>query len=103
MVTVIVQFKLPSPVSPEKARELFLASAPNYQKITGLLRKFYLLGEDGCSAGGVYIWESKSAAEKLFDAEWKQFIRDKYNAEAEVSYFVSPVQVDNLTGEIISD
>ena len=34
---------------------MFEASAPSYQTVDGLLRKHYLLAEDGRSAGGVYL------------------------------------------------
>ncbi len=53
MITVIVQFKLPEPVTHNKAKEVFLSTAPKYQEVQGLIRKYYLLSEDGGTAGGV--------------------------------------------------
>jgi hypothetical protein len=103
MITAVVQFKLPAPVTWEKARELYSATAPKYQTVEGLIRKYYLLSEDGGTGGGVYLWKSKAHAEKLFTPEWRQFIKDRYGAEPEISFFESPVLVDNLTGEIIKD
>jgi hypothetical protein len=103
MITAVVQFKLPAPVTREKARELYLATAPKYQTVEGLIRKYYLLSEDGATGGGVYLWRSKAHAEKLFTPEWRQFIKDRYGAEPQISFFESPVLVDNVTGEIIKD
>lgn len=103
MVTTVVNFKLPAPVSRDKATELYLGTAPKYREVAGLVRKYYLLTEDGGTGGGVYLWKSRADAEKLFTAEWKQFIKERYGAEPVISFYESPVIVDNLTGEISSD
>ncbi len=103
MITTVVNFKMPAPVSRDKAKELYLGTAPKYREVAGLVRKYYLLTEDGGTGGGVYLWKSKADAEKLFTPDWKQFIRERYGAEPVVTYYESPVQVDNLTGEISSD
>jgi hypothetical protein len=103
MITALVQFKLPQPVSVDKAREIFLSTAPKYRETNGLIRKYYLLSEDGATAGGVYLWKSRDAAERVYTDEWKKFILEKYGAEPSVQYFASPVIVDNLTGQILKD
>jgi hypothetical protein len=101
MITAIVQFNLPQPLTLEKAKEIFSSTAPKYREIKGLIRKYYLLSQDGQTAGGVYLWNSREDAEKLYNDEWRRFILQKYNAEATVQYFHSPVIVDNLSGEIL--
>jgi hypothetical protein len=103
MVTAVVQFKIPAPMSREQAKEVFLSTAPKYQAASGLIRKYYLLSEDGGTAGGVYLWQSKEDAEHLYTKEWKNFVREKYGAEPAIVYFQTPVVVDNLTKEIIRD
>ncbi|MGE5818038.1 MAG: YdhR family protein, partial [Deltaproteobacteria bacterium] len=103
MITTVVQFKLPAPVTREKAKDLYLGTAPKYQTVEGLIRKYYLLSEDGGTGGGVYLWKSKAHAEKLFTPEWRQFIKERYGAEPVIQFFESPVLVDNLTREIIKD
>jgi hypothetical protein len=103
MVTAFVQFKIPAPMSREEAKEVFLSTAPKYQVAPGLIRKYYLLSEDGGTAGGVYLWQSKEDAEHLYTQEWKNFVREKYGTEPTIVYFSSPVVVDNLTKEIIKD
>ena len=54
-------------------------------------------------AGGVYLWKSKKDAAGLYTKEWENVIRERYGAQPTVTYFESPVVVDNLTSEIISD
>lgn len=103
MITALVQFKLPHPITREKAREIFSGTAPKYKEIKGLIRKYYLLSQDGVVAGGVYLWNSLEDAECLYTDEWKKFILDKYDTIPSVTYFESPVIVDNLTNEIITD
>lgn len=78
MITALVQFKLPQPVTREKARELFSATAPRYREVPGLIRKYYLLSQDGGSAGGVYLFESREDAERLYSAEWKKTVQERY-------------------------
>jgi hypothetical protein len=103
MITALIQFKLPQPVSREKAREIFSGTAPKYREIHGLIRKYYVLSQDGGTAGGVYLWNSKKDAEGLYTDEWKQFIFDKYGAFPSVTYFETPVIVDNVAGQIVTD
>lgn len=103
MITAFVQFSLPHPVTVDKAKEIFSNTAPRYREIRGLIRKYYLLSQDGKTAGGVYLWNSIEEAKQLYNDDWKKFILEKYNAEPSVQYFHSPVIVDNLTGEILKD
>ena len=103
MVTAFVQFKIPAPMSRDQAKGVFMSTAPKYQAAPGLLRKYYLLSEDGGTAGGVYLWQSKEDAEQLYTQEWKNFVKEKYGSEPTIIYFQSPVIVDNLTKEIIKD
>ena len=103
MITALVQFKLPQPVTREKAREIFSGTAPKYREVPGLIRKYYVLSQDGTSAGGVYLWKSRADAEKLYNADWRKFIQERYGAEPSVTYFESPVVVDNVAGSIQTD
>lgn len=103
MITALVQFGLPQPLSPEKAREAFSKSAPNYREVPGLTRKYYVLSPDGRTAGGMYLWHTREDADRLYTKEWSDAIRDKYGAAPSVTYFECPVVVDNVAGEIIVD
>jgi hypothetical protein len=83
MITVIVEFKLPQPISVAQARETFLTTAPKYKGMPGLIRKYYFLSEDGSKAGGIYLWASREDAGR--------------------TYLECPVVVDNVAHEIVSD
>ncbi|RKF49447.1 YdhR family protein [Paraburkholderia fungorum] len=103
MITVITSFKLPKPITREEARSLFLSKAPRYRGVAGLLRKCYVLSQDGSTAGGVYLWRSRAEAEAMYTENWKTIARQTYGADPSVTYFESPVVIDNVTDEILSD
>ena len=102
MITAIVQFQLPKPVSLDEATCMFESTAPKYLNLPGLIRKYYLRSEDGRTAGGVYLWESRQAAEKVCSGEWRERVAKFYGNAPQVTYFDTPVIVDNLAGGAIT-
>lgn len=103
MITVIVEFNLPQAITREQARATFLSTAPKYQGMPGLIRKYYFLSPDGSRAGGIYLWQSRQHADQVYTDDWKAFVRGKYGSEPTLSYLDCPVVVDNLSGTITSD
>jgi hypothetical protein len=103
VITTITTYRLPKPMTREEAQRMFLSTAPRYQDVPGLIRKYYYLAQDGKTLGGVYLWNSRPEAEVMFDNGWRTFMRDKYQTDPSVDYFDCPVVVDNLTREILSD
>jgi hypothetical protein len=103
MITTITNFRLPKPVTREEARRIFLSTAPTYRGVPGLVRKCYIVSEDGSQVGGLYLWTSRRAAEAMYSDSWRAYVREKYGTEPSVTYFESPVVVDNVTNEIITD
>ncbi|HZN28654.1 MAG TPA: YdhR family protein [Xanthobacteraceae bacterium] len=102
MITAIVQFQLPSPIALAEATRRFESSAPKYQNLPGLIRKYYIRSEDGRIAGGVYLWQSRQAAERVYDGEWRARVEKLYGAKPTITWFDSPVVVDNLAGGAIT-
>ena len=103
MITTITTFRVPKPLTREEARRIFLSTAPKYRDVPGLVRKAYVLSEDGATAGGVYLWKSRADAEAMYTPSWRAFVREKYGSDPSIMYFESPVVVDNVRGEIVSD
>jgi hypothetical protein len=89
MITVITSFQLPKPITREEAQKLFLSTAPKYLGVAGLLRKYYVLSQD--------------EAEAVYTDSWRALAREKYGSDPSVTYFESPVVVDNVSHEILSD
>jgi hypothetical protein len=94
MIVAVVNFPLPAPLSTDEARAMFEASAPSYQNVDGLLRKHFLLSDDGRTAGGVYLWESRQQAEALYDEAWRSRVAARYGSEPRVAFYDSQVTVD---------
>ncbi len=79
MITAIVRFKLPANVDSAGAADLFRASAPKYEGLVGLVRKYYLFDAESHVGGGCYLWESREAAERFYDADWRKIITERYS------------------------
>lgn len=95
MITVFVQIQLPKPVPRDEVIAAFEASAPNYDGMPGLQKKYYLY--DGSErVGGFYVWTERALAEAVHTDEWLKKVGDRYGAAAEITYFEVPVTVDNL-------
>ena len=103
MITVFTTFKLPKPITRAEARNIFLSTAPKYRGVQGLLRKIYVLSQDGSTAGGVYLWSSRPEAEAMYTESWRAFVREKYGSDPTVTYFESPVVVDNVIQQVLTD
>jgi len=103
MIIAFTTFTLPKPITREEARSIFLSTAPKYRGVQGLFRKHYVLSQDGATAGGVYLWNSRPEAEAMYTESWRSFVREKYGTDPAVSYFESPVTVDNVTQQVLAD
>ncbi|MFZ4690848.1 MAG: hypothetical protein ACOYLS_16570 [Polymorphobacter sp.] len=92
-VAVLVAIPVPAGMPRAQLEGLFKASVPDYQKLPGLVRKYYTIGDDG-RAGGIYLWSSRAAAQAWYSDAWKAGVQKRWGAPASVSYFDVPVLVD---------
>lgn len=102
MIVAIVTFKLPEQWSVRDAAAVFESTAPKYLGKAGLRRKHYYVTEGGDRAGGIYLWETKAAAEACYTAEWQAMVTKKYGAPPEILYAAVPVTVDNMANCILT-
>ena len=101
MITALLQTRLRTPVTREEALGMFRKTAPSYRDKPGLIRKYYLLSEDGSSVGGVYLWESREYAQRVYTDQWREYVRETFGEYPSLIYFETPLVLDNLAGEII--
>jgi hypothetical protein len=66
-----------------------------------LIRKYFLNGD--VSGGGVYLWESREAAEAWHTNEWYDWIEERFGARPKLSFFDNYVVVHNLADEVRID
>ena len=102
MLIAIVEIPRATP-KPDKEAAVAraLGSAPLYRKVDGLIRTDFLNGEDG--GGGVYLFESREAAEAWFNDEWWGWIEERFGARPTLKFFDHYVTVDNAGGAIRVD
>lgn len=100
MIVAIVTFRLPQKTSLSEITKTFQTTAPKYQGMPGLLRKNYWMSEDGLRAGGIYVWASRADADRVYTAEWKKTVADRYGSPPTIEFLHSPVMVDNRDGTV---
>jgi hypothetical protein len=99
MITAIVRFPLPHGMSPDDVKAAYEHSAPQFREAAGLIRKYYLLGQDQ-TGGGVYLWESREAAETMYSDIWRQRIAERFGTAPTIEYFDTPLIIDNATAVV---
>lgn len=97
MLVTIVTFA--TPASGDSPRGVIEASAPGYQSVAGLRRKYFIGNAE--IAGGVYEWQDRASAEQFFDEAWRTRMLTNYGSIPQVQYFDAPCLVDNVAKEII--
>jgi hypothetical protein len=101
-ITTISKFKLPRAATPKQARALFLEVAPKFKEPPGLMRKQFLLSEDGTFAGGVLPLEGSAQCRGLYSQRTDWHDPGALRRSARHRVFHSPVIVDNESGDILS-
>ena len=94
MITAVVRFKLPPGTTREDAKALYEKSRPNYEGVPGLVRKYYLYGDDQ-TGGGAYLWADRATAERFYSEAWRNSIKERFGNAPDIQYFDTPVIVDN--------
>ena len=105
MITAIVQFKVAKDADRAQILENMKNVAPKFENMPSLVRKNFLFDGERGIGGGVYTWESREAAEAVYaeGGPWREAIRNLYGVDPEITYFETPVIVDNATGKIKTD
>ena len=98
MIIAIVTFPAPPEPLPDP-RALLEATAPAYQTIPGLQRKYFI--GNARVAGGVYEWLDEQAATAYFDEEWQTRMAERYGVTPAVELFNAPCVVDNEAHNIV--
>ena len=66
MITEIVKFSIPEDMLLEDVVAGFESTAITWRENPDLIRKNYLVDVESRTAGGVYLWESREAAEAMY-------------------------------------
>ena len=96
---VVCHFQLPVPTEAQFI-EIAKRSAPMFRQLgeRGLVSKDYVRGEGG--AGGVYVWESRAAAEAWFtEAKLEEYTKI-FGARPTLPWYDAHLTVDNKAGQV---
>jgi hypothetical protein len=99
MIVEFVQFKYPPGLTREQILEDGRATVPRWRANKELIRKHYIVGEDG-TGGAFYIWPSKEAAQRGHDDEWFANIKARTGSTPTIRYFDLTMIVDNEAGVV---
>ena len=91
-IIAVVAQRLPDGTDREAALQMFRDSIPRYMATEGLLRKNVIYQEG--VGGGVYLWESREAAEAAYSDEWKAYMTEKYNHSPKLVFYEAPITMD---------
>lgn len=102
MILTLVRFPVVGPPLPPAERDaLIAATAPRYQSIPGLRRKYFLSAD--AEGGGAYEWLDRASAERWFDAAWYAQMQQRYGVRPTIEWFDAPCLVDNVVGLIVTE
>ena len=101
MIVAVVSFQLPKRTTAEELSGPFKAAVPVFQKVPGLLRKYFYVSDDGRRAGGIYVWASRADADRLYGGgEWRPMVEAKFGGPPTIDFLESPVAIDNRDGTV---
>jgi heme-degrading monooxygenase HmoA len=91
-VAVLVVVPTPPGLSRERIEAGMKASIPQYEKLPGLVRKYFTMQPEGF--GGMYLWKDRAAAEAWFNAAWHERVKKTYGRDGSVTYFDVPAATE---------
>jgi hypothetical protein len=100
MITAIVLYDLPPSIGLSECRAHFTRIAPDFVAVPGFVRKQFICSSDGRVAGGVYMWESRAAAERFYNGPWRSGIIERYGNAPRIQYFETVALADKATGYV---
>lgn len=101
MIVVRVQFPV-NVADKEDFIKKMAGTTPKYEGLAGLIRKYYVMTEEGQNAGGIYLWESKARAEAWYNDDWLQYMTEAWGEPPLIEYLECPIVVDNELAKVIT-
>lgn len=99
MIAELVCFSHPEGATRADILDGALASVAQWQASPDLLRKHYLLGDDGRGAG-FYLWPSREAADRGHSPEWIAEKERQTGARVTIHRFELLLTLDNQAGTL---
>jgi hypothetical protein len=95
MIVELVTFRATPGAGWDAILEEARATIPRWSANPQLVRKHYLLSDDGAKCAGLYIWPTRAAAEAAHDATWRAAVAQRTGASPDIRYFDLQMLLDN--------
>ncbi|MGF1645678.1 MAG: monooxygenase [Kineosporiaceae bacterium] len=102
MITVFSKFRLRPGLDRKTATAEVLQTVAWYRRRRGCIRKYLVFNWDEGYGYGVYLWRSRADAEAFY-AEAVPLITAEVGRAPEITYFDTPVVLDNAYGVVVVD
>jgi hypothetical protein len=102
MHTVMWTFNVPAGTSKAQLIDTIKGSAHTYEGISGLIRKYYGMSPDGGSLVGIYLWESKAAADAFYTSEWVAMVTKRWNSPPRRQDWETPMVVESAERRLVA-
>ena len=102
MHTVMWTYKVPAGTSKTQIIETINATAHTYERIPGLIRKYYGITPDGSSLVGIYLWENKAAASAFYTPEWVALVTKRWSAPPQWQEWETPMVVESAERRVVA-
>jgi hypothetical protein len=102
MHCVMWTYAVPRDLHEPAIRELFNGVAGNYVGVPGLVRKYFGFTEDATSVIGIYLWESREAADAFYTDEWMAGVTERWGAAPLKQEWVVPVVAESVEGKVVT-
>lgn len=99
MITAICKYSLRDDLTPAEAMKEMKETIHVYKGRPGLIRKYICVNMEEKYGCGIYLWEDRASAEAYF-ADAVPVMREQLGCEPEVTYFFTPLVLDNVTGDV---
>src|SRR3954447_16082199 len=73
----------------------------NYLAVPGLIRKYFGFSDDATSVVGIYLWETKDAADEFYSDEWLSGVTGRWGAAPVKQEWIVPVVAESVGGRVV--
>lgn len=102
MYTVMWTFTVPQGTSKTALIDTIKSTAHTYNGIPGLIRKYYGIAPDGKSLVGIYLWQSKAAADRLYTPEWVAMVTERWGTPPHRQEWETPMVVESAENRLVA-
>ena len=102
MHCVVWTYAAPAGLNKANSDDLFVENAHRYIKVPGLVRKHFGYSDDGKTVVGIYIWQSRRAADEFYSPQWVAGVTDRWGVAPTRTDYEIPLTVESADGTVMN-